>query len=215
MNKVIVIIGAGPGISQAVAEKFGKNGFSVALIARKKDKLQKLTQSLIDDDIDAHFFIGNAGDSDSMKDAFEQIWEKFNHIDVIHYNAAKLKMVNIANETADALTRDFKVNVAGVMTVVNLVLPDMIKKSDGTILLTGGGFALEPNPDYGSLAIGKAGIRSLANSLHVALKPKNIFAGTVTVCGIVSPESEKHTPKNIAEQFWKLHTERKTFEIQF
>jgi NADP-dependent 3-hydroxy acid dehydrogenase YdfG len=215
MNKVIVIIGAGPGISQAVAEKFGKNGFTIALIARKKEKLQKLTQSLIDDGIDAHFFIGNAGDSDSMKDAFEQIWEKFNYIDVIHYNAAKLKMVNIASETADALTRDFKVNVAGVMTVVNLVLPDMEKKQEGTILLTGGGFALEPNPDYGSLAIGKAGIRSLANSLHLALKPKHIFAGTVTVCGMVSPEAEKHTPKNIAEQFWKLYTDRNVFEIQF
>lgn len=215
MSKVIVIIGAGAGIAQAVAEKFGHNGFSVILIARKKDKLKILTQSLIDAGIDAHYYIGNAGDSDSMKDAFEQIWENFNHVDVVHYNAAKLKNVNIASESADALTRDFKVNVAGVMTAVNLVLPDMEKKGEGTILLTGGGFALAPNPDYGSLAIGKAGLRSLADSLHQALKPKNIFVGTVTVCGYVSPEAEKHTPKNIADQFWKLYTDKTEFEIQF
>jgi NADP-dependent 3-hydroxy acid dehydrogenase YdfG len=215
MSKVIVIIGAGAGIAHAVAEKFGHNGFSVILIARKKDKLKILTQSLIDAGIDAHYYIGNAGDSDSMKDAFEQIWENFNHVDVVHYNAAKLKNVNIASESADALTRDFKVNVAGVMTAVNLVLPDMEKKGEGTILLTGGGFALAPNPDYGSLAIGKAGLRSLADSLHQALKPKNIFVGTVTVCGYVSPEAEKHTPKNIADQFWKLHTDKNEFEIQF
>lgn len=36
MRKVAVIIGAGPGIGQAVAEKFGTEGFSVALISRKK-----------------------------------------------------------------------------------------------------------------------------------------------------------------------------------
>lgn len=215
MSKVLVIIGAGKGISQAVAEKFGKNGFSVALIARKQEKLASLTKILINAGIDAHFFIGNAGDADSIKDAFEQIWEKFDTIDAVHYNAAKLKMVNIASETADGLTRDFKVNVAGIMTVVNLVLPDMEKKKEGTILLTGGGFALEPNPDYGSLAIGKAGVRNLANALHLALKPKNIFVGTVTVCGTVSPTAEKHTPVNIAEQFWKLYTDRNEYEIQF
>lgn len=215
MSKVIVIIGAGKGIAQAVAEKFGSNGFSVALIARKQEKLESLTKILINAGIDAHAFIGNAGDADSIKDAFAQIWEKFDTIDVIHYNAAKLKMVNIASETADGLTRDFKVNVAGIMTVVNLVLPDMEKKKEGTILLTGGGFALEPNPDYGSLAIGKAGVRNLANALNMALKPKNIFVGTVTVCGTVSPSAEKHTPKNIAEQFWKLYTDRNEFEIQF
>ncbi len=215
MSKVIVIIGAGVGIANAVAEKFGTQGFSVALISRRREKLEKLKNELVEKGIDAHAFVGDAGDTESMKDAFNQIWEIWENIDVVHYNVAKLKMVNIANETADGLTRDFKVNVAGVMTAVNLVVPDMEKKGEGTILLTGGGFALEPNPDFGSLAIGKAGIRNLACSLHTALKPKNIFVGTVTVCGLVSSTAEKHTPKNIADQFWKLYSDRKEFEIQF
>ena len=215
MNKVIVIIGAGAGIAKAVAEKFGTQGFSVALISRRKEKLEKLKNELVENGIGAHAFVGDAGDTESMKDAFNQIWDIWEHIDVVHYNVAKLKMVNIANETADGLTRDFKVNVAGVMTAVNLVASDMEKKGKGTILLTGGGFALEPNPDFGSLAIGKAGIRNLAGSLHTALKSKNIFVGTVTVCGLVSPTAEKHTPQNIAEQFWKLYNDRNEFEIQF
>jgi NADP-dependent 3-hydroxy acid dehydrogenase YdfG len=215
MNKVIVIIGAGSGIAQGVAEKFGLQGFSVALVSRRKEKLEKLKRELIEKGIDAHAFVGDAGDTESMKDAFNQIWEKWEYIDVVHYNVAKIKMVNIASETADGLTRDFKVNVAGVLTVVNLVASDMEKKGNGTILLTGGGFALEPNPDYGSLAIGKAGIRNLAASLHIALKPKNIFVGTVTVCGMVKQDAEKHNPHNIAEQFWKLYTDRNEFEIQY
>lgn len=215
MGKVIVIIGAGPGIAHGVAEKFGTAGFSVALISRRKEKLEKLKNELIEKGIEAHAFVGDAGDAESIKDAFNQIWEKWEHIDVVHYNVAKLKMVNIANETPDGLTRDFKVNVAGVMTVVNLVVSDMEKKGEGTILLTGGGVSLEPNPDFGSLSIGKAGIRNLAGSLHVALKPKNIFVGTVTVLGYVKPDAEKHNPKNIADQFWKLYTDKNEFEIQF
>lgn len=214
MSKVIVIIGSGPGISQAVAEKFGTNGFSVALISRRKVKLEKIVTDLMAKNIEVVAFNGDASDAASMKDAFDQIWEKWNEIDVVHYNAAKLKMVNIANETADGLTRDFKVNVAGVMTAVSLVASDMEKKGNGAILITGGGFALEPNPEYGSLSIGKAGVRNITQSLNKALKPKNIFVGTVTVCGMVKPDAPVHNPKNIAENFWKLYTDKNEFEIQ-
>jgi NADP-dependent 3-hydroxy acid dehydrogenase YdfG len=215
MSKVIVIIGAGEGISKSVAEKFGTSGFSVALISRRKDKLEKLAAGLREKGIDAQAFVGDAGDAESMKDAFDQVWEKFNDIDVVHYNAARVKQVSIENETADSLTRDFKVNVGGIMTVLKMVLPDMEKKNEGTILLTGGGFALHPDPKYGSLAIGKAGVRNLAQSLHAALKPKNIFVGTVTVAGFVNENDEKHNPSKIADQFWKLYTERGAFEIQY
>jgi short-subunit dehydrogenase len=214
MSKVIVIIGAGNGISKSVAEKFGKENFSVCLLSRRKEKLEKLTAELVEKGIDAHFFVADAGDSETMKDAFDQIWEKFDFVDVLHYNAAKLKQVNIINETSDSLTRDFKLNVGGVMTALKLVLPDMEKKTSGTILLTGGGFALQPDPLYGSLAIGKAGLRNLAQSLNTALSSKNIFVGTVTVCGFVSENSEQHSPTIIAERFWQLYSERNTWEIQ-
>lgn len=215
MSKVIAIIGAGEGISKAVAEQFAQHGFAVALIARRKDKLERLTQELKAKGYQVQYFVADAGDAESMKDAFDQVWDKFQEIDVLHYNAAKVKQVSIENETADSLTRDFKVNVGGVMTALKLVLPDMEKKQEGAILLTGGGFAMHPDPQYGSLAIGKAGLRNLAQSLHQALKPKNIFVGTVTVNGFVNVHAEKHTPAKIAEQFWKLYTERDGFEIVF
>lgn len=215
MQKVIVIIGAGSGISQAVAEKFGTEGFSVVLISRREEKLEELQKLLSSKKIDAHYFVADAGDAESIKDAFNQIWEKWENIDVLHYNVAKRKKVNIADETADSLTKDFKVNVASVMTAVNLVLPDMEKKEMGTILITGGGYALQPNPDLGSLSIGKAGIRNLAHSLHLALNPKNIFVGTVTVSGAVKPGDADRSTQQVAEQFWKLYTDRNEFEITY
>jgi short-subunit dehydrogenase len=123
--------------------------------------------------------------------------------------------VSIAEETADSLTKDFKINVAAALTAIQLALPDMEKNNTGTILFTGGGLALKPSADYGSLSIGKAGLRSLAELLHEALKPKNIYVGTVTVCGYVSENDDKYNPTRIAEQFWKLNTERSLFEIVY
>lgn len=108
MNKVIVIVGAGDGIGKSTALHFGKKGFSVVVIARKKAKLEALCNELKEQNIDAHFFIGDAKDSDSLKDAFEQIWDKFEFIDVLHYNVAKVKYVNITGETSDRVNQRFQ-----------------------------------------------------------------------------------------------------------
>ena len=63
----------------------------------------------------------------------------------------------------------------------------------GGLVLTGGGLALEPSPEYLSLSIGKAGIRTLALSLFESLKEKGIHVATVTVAALVSPGSKDAT----------------------
>ncbi len=85
------------------------------------------------------------------------------------------------------------------------VLPDMQTLRRGTLLFTGGGFALTPDPRFASLSLGKAGIRSLAHQFSILLKDTPIRVGMVTVCGYVDPKSPKHTPTAIANEFWKLH----------
>ena len=86
----------------------------------------------------------------------------------------------------------------------------------GTILLTGGGLASEPNPEYLSLSIGKAGIRALAHGLFESLKEKGIHVATVTVAALVSPGSKD--AEAVAEQFWLLHNQPEgswTPEVQY
>jgi len=215
MRKKLVIIGAGHGISKAVAKKFGTEDYHIILIARRDEVLAEISEELEKQNISSQYFVADARDTDSMRDVFEQIWEEYQFVDTILYNVYNNKQVSIEEETADSITKDFKTNVAAAFTAIQLVLPDMEKHNTGTILLTGGGLALKPFPLFGSLSIGKAGLRSLAESLHIALKPKNIYVGTVTICGQVSEEDEKYNPTKIADLFWQLNTERADFEIQY
>jgi len=76
--------------------------------------------------------------------------------------------------------------------------------SRGTILFTGGGLALEPEPGASSLAIGKAAIRNLAFSLYRELAPFHIHVATVTICGYVR-DGTKFSPGSIADSFFHLH----------
>jgi short-subunit dehydrogenase len=206
VKPIMAIVGMGEGIALAVARRFAREGFVIVMLARSENKLQHFQQLLEADGYEAQYFITDAGNETSLESAFASIRETLGNPEVLIYNAAAAKMENILNETVDSLTNDFKINVAGALAAVNAVLPAMRTQGKGTILLTGGGFALYPSPEFGSLSIGKAGIRSLGKMLGETLKSDGIRAGVITIAGTVSPDDPKYNPESIAENYWAFHT---------
>jgi short-subunit dehydrogenase len=212
MNKNLIIVGAGPGLSFGLAEKFGNEGFAVGLISRNEEKLQKQVAELKKLNITAHYASADAYDSKSLEAAILSLKNQMGEIDTLIYNAAALKMKNLMDETTEELVDDFKITVANAYHSVKILMDDL-KKNKGSILLTGGAFALYPNHNFGSLSLGKAGLRSLAFQLNEALKSENIYVGTLTINGYIQHSSETHSPKILAEKFWKLHQERTEIEV--
>ncbi len=208
-EKVIVIVGMGGGIAFGVARKFGKENFIVAMVGRNGKKLREYKDMLEADGIKSEFYIGNAADEFSLKDALKRIEEELGTPDVLLYNVANIKGVNLLEETTEGMIHDFKMNVIGAVISAKEVIPGMKKRGSGCILLTGGGFALYPDPNYASLGIGKAGIRNLALSLSKAVEGSGIIVGTVTVCGIVDASNPVHNPANIASKFYDLYVSGK------
>ncbi|MFD0824673.1 SDR family NAD(P)-dependent oxidoreductase [Neobacillus sp. M.A.Huq-85] len=210
-EKIFLIVGAGPGISLNTARKFGKEGFKVALISRSMESLQKYENELKTEGIEAKGFPGDASSEESIKTAIDAVIKMYGKIDVLLYNAASGKPGKPTSLNADQIVEDFKISVAGALTSVKEVIPYM---QNGTILLTGGGLSLHPYADYASLAIGKAGIRNLAYSLHQELSPKGIYVGTLTVKGFVQ-EGTYFSPENIANAFYSMYENQTEAEIIF
>lgn len=213
MANVLVIVGMGDGNGMAIARRFAQAGFVVAMIARNAAKLQGYQSTLQAEGMESHYFLADAGDRQALEVAFAAIRKRLGDPSVLVYNAAVPRMQNVLQESYETLVSNFQANVAGALVAVQAVLPAMQSQNQGTILLTGGGFALYPSPDFVSLSIGKAGIRVLANTLAQALKETNIRVGTVTICGTVDASDSKYNPDRIAEQFWALH-EAKTSEFE-
>jgi short-subunit dehydrogenase len=206
MTAVLVIVGMGDGNGLAIAHRFAQEGFTIAMIARNQSKLQGYQDILQAQGFEAHYFIADAGDETAMKSAFAELREQLGNPEVLVYNAAVPRMENVLNESFETLIDDFKVNVAGALVAAKAVLPGMQAQGKGTILFTGGGFALYPSPDFASLSIGKSGIRSLANTLGAALKEQNIRVGTITICGTVNSADSKYNPNQIAQKYWEFYT---------
>ena len=206
-KKVLTIVGMGPGISNSVAEKFSKEGFAIAMIARNEKRLLEYKEKFDKSGKESYFVSADAGDDKSLINAFDDIHKNFGKTDVLLYNVFSFREGKPMDLKYEDVINDFKVNVAGALVSAQQVLPAMLEKKEGTILFTGGGLAIEPYPLYTSLAIGKAGIRNLAQTLYADLKPKKIHAATVIVTGFVKPDT-KYAPELIAEEFWKLYLQK-------
>lgn len=206
---VCIVVGAGPGLGQTIARRFAKEGFDIALISRNKNKLDQICHTLASEGYCARGFVADAGHGEELISAFKCIEEWNSHFSVLIYNAAILVPDSAADMTAISMMKTMEVNFGGAISSVNEVLPKMREQGRGTILITGGGLALEPYPDWTALAAGKAALRSYALSLHKALIPENIHVAVIAVCGIVE-QGGLFDPELIAEEYWRLHNEEKS-----
>lgn len=205
--KTFLSIGTGPGMGLATAERFAKEGFRVILSARNADRTQELADQLKAKGYTAEVRTVDTGDPSNVAALVADVERQFGAIDVLHYNAASMRKASLAEQPAGSFNGDLAVNIGGAQAAAQAVAPSMIARGTGSVLLTGGGFALQPSPDYLSLSIGKAGIRALAHGLFESFKEKGIHVATVTVAAFVDPGSAD--AQAVADRFWQLHSQPK------
>lgn len=213
--KTFLCIGSGPGISYATAERFAREGFQIVFSARDAEKSRQLADRLVAKGYKADVRTVNAADPKSVAALIVSVEQDFGSIDVLHYNVASLRSANISEQAQDTFIPDLAVNIGGALVATQAVLKKMSERRSGTILLTGGGYAVAPNPERISLSIGKAGIRALAYGLFESLKEKGVHIGTIAVLSAVYAESKE--VEAIGDHFWKLHNQPKgswTVEMQ-
>lgn len=211
-KKLLVIVGAGAGMGSGIARKFGSNGFRIVLVSRNEEALFKNVFKLKEEDIEAYGVSANASDPVSIKSAFEQIKASYGMPEILVYNAAVIKIGTASNLEEEELLSDLNINVVGALSSALQVIPEFIEQKRGTILFTGGGFALHPSSEFASLSIGKAALRSLAFTMGDELAPYGIHVGTITIAGNIE-QNTHFDPDLIAQAYWDMYEMRDEREI--
>jgi short-subunit dehydrogenase len=189
----------------ATAERFAKEGFQVVLAARNVAKTRELAESLTMKGYKADARQVDSGHPDGVTKLVAEVHKQYKAIDVLHYNAASMRKATLSEQPRDTFNTDLAVNIGGALVAAQAAASKMEEQKSGAILLTGGGFALAPSPDFLSISIGKAGIRALARGLFEPLRDKGIHIATVTVCTLVYPNSKEAS--SVAELFWQLYNQ--------
>ncbi|WGD53104.1 SDR family NAD(P)-dependent oxidoreductase [Bradyrhizobium sp. CB1650] len=205
--KTFLSIGAGPGIGFATAERFAREGFQAVLAARSLAKTQELAERLKKKGYKTDVRTVDASDPKSVAELVAEVQKQHGSIDVLHYNAASARKATLSEQPRDSFNGDLAVNIGGALAAAQAVAPKMEEQKSGAILLTGGGFALAPSPEFLSISIGKAGLRALAHALFEPFRQKGIHVATVTVSTFVSPDSTEAS--SVADHFWDLYSQPK------
>ena len=213
-KKTIVVVGAGPGLGNHLAEEFGKNGFRAILMARNEEKLQEAVSQMKNGGIEADYQVVDCASNDSIQAAFDAVMKKYGVVDVMAYNTAVLRDGLATVISPEELAARYQVDVAGAVCAAQQVLPGQIEHGEGAILFTGGGLALNPVSQFTSISIHKAALRTLAIALHDEVKDKGVYVGIVNIKGNIGSD-DYYAPARIAEQFYHLYQEKNEVEITY
>ncbi|MGC5025870.1 SDR family oxidoreductase [Tsukamurella sp. DT100] len=184
-HPVLFVVGAGPGLGMAVARAFGRRGHRVAIASRSADRHPAYLAELRALGIDAEAFVVDAARPGALVDATAAVVERFGRIDVAYYGAgAPVDLAPITELTPEAATGALG-TVAPVIEFATAVLPEL-RAQDGALVLVGGLSSVVPMPHLGALTLVAAAYRAYALNLHAALAPEGVYAGTLTVGGMIA-----------------------------
>lgn len=201
---LVIIIGAGTGISYGVAQKFGKEGYRIALIARNESKLQQLATALQQEGIDVLYASGDVAQEDSLRQALNQITASAGAADMILYNPSGASNKDILDLDWETIKDMLDISVGGYFNLMKMVLPSYLQQNHGKLFVTGGGLSLSGDPGMTALSMGKAAQRNLVQAFQKKVADTHVHIAQVIVRGYVQPTDEKYNPTAIAEIFWKL-----------
>ncbi len=225
MAKTIIVAGYGPGISTAVAEKFGAEGFQVALVARNAERLAAGVKALEAKGVKAAAFSADLGDPESVRAMIEKVRATLGSITVLEWTAYPPGKAAGDITTADVaeIRSLFDVSVVGLTVAVQAILPDLKKAKDAALLVTNGGAGyVDPGMDamlsqYGLMGLGvsNAAKHKLVGLLAEKLKADGIYVAEIMVAGTIKGSAFEQAGNGtidgstVAAKFWEMYTARK------
>ncbi|GHF19546.1 oxidoreductase [Streptomyces spiralis] len=204
-----VVIGAGPGLGAAAARRFGREGHPVGLIARSTERLETMAAGLTAEGLTAAVEAADVTDEQALASALGALRERLGPIEVVLFSPRpSLEWIKPVLDTGPQdIESALALNVVAAAAAVRTVVPDMRRRRRGTLLFTTGGAAVEPHRDRAVSGIAYAAESAYVRMLHDTLADQGVHAAQATVVGPIGPGS-RHEPDDVAEELWKLHTER-------
>ena len=200
-----VVIGAGPGLGAGIARRFAREGFAVTLVARSRETLDPIADELRATGATVDAVTADAGDPAAFRAALAEVAEQ-TAPGVVVYNIGLVVSDGLLTSDEDHLVHALTVDVVGALTAAQVFTPAMRADGRGTLLVTGGGPALYPDPAHGTLTIGKSALRSAVSVLHEELADDGVHVASVTVVGVIAPGTALD-PDVLAEEYWALHAQ--------
>lgn len=185
-TKCIAILGAGPGLGLALARRYGKDGYAVALVGRRVEVLQAQSRQLGAEGVTAQGFQADLREPAQVSAVLADILSRFGRIDVLYYGPnAPEAFVPASLLSVDDVKDKVELFLYGLVAAVGAVLPTMRALPQGAILVGLGGSAAVGLPFMSGPGPALAGARNYLYSLHGELASQGIYVGMLTLSAVI------------------------------
>ena len=180
MNESVLIVGAGSGLSASLARLCVSKDMKVVLAARNIKKLESLKKK-----IGAETIRCNSSDIKSVSNLFKRTDKIIGTPNLVVYNASLRFHGGITELDSKKTQVAINVTCFGAFLVAQEATRRMLKRKSGSIFFTGATAGIKGFANSSVFAMGKFGLRGLAQSLARELHPQNIHIGHFVIDGAI------------------------------
>ena len=224
-NPVCAIVGAGEGLGRALAARFAREGFDLALISRTEQGSSAALKAAhsASPDSTARYYEADATRPGTVEQAIERAASEIGDMEVLIYNARKdFTACEPLDMTYADLESIFATEVIGAFAAARSVLPGMRMRGSGCLLFSSATAALRGSATHPLYSIGKFGLRALSQSLAKAYSRDGVHVVHVRLdCDLDVPVmrelyGERYDPErlantdDVAESYWLAYRQPKS-----
>ncbi len=221
-KETALIVGAGRGLSASLAALFANEGMRVAVAARDTDKLAALV-----DQTGARAYRCDASQRSDVETLFDTVTRDLGDPHVVVYNPSARVRGPFVEIDPDRVRDALMITCYGGFLVGQRAAKQMLERGRGSILFTGASASVKGYPQSASFAMGKFGLRGLAQSMARELAPSNIHVAHFVIDGGIASTGGRTDrgagndtwldPDAIAETYLHIHRQHRsawTWEVE-
>lgn len=179
-----LIVGAGPGISASFARKLAARGVRLALASRSTAKLSDLAA-----ETGAMTVACDASEAGSVNDAFAAVDRELGGVDLVLYNASMASRGPLLDQDPAQVEQALKISCFGGFLVAQAAVRRMAAQGYGKLFFTGASASVKGYPRSAPFAMGKFGLRGLAQSVAREFGPQGIHVAHFVIDGGVRSDT--------------------------
>ena len=216
-HRVALVTGVGSGLGAALARRFARDGFAVALVARSEGFISELARKLSGAGDTAISIAADVSRPNEIKSAVARVRAELGPIGVLIHNASASSGNGLLGTTPEEFEQAWRIAALGAFVCAQEAAPDMIDAAEGAMLFTGATSSVRGGGWLG-FSSAKFALRGLVQSLARELWPKGIHVGHVLIDGIIGEPGRASTvedepllaPNQIAEAYWHLANQERS-----
>ena len=222
MTEIALVVGTGSGLSASLARLFAKNGMKVALASRTPQKIEALAR-----ETGARAYACDASSRSEVPALFKSVTEDLGAPDLVVYNPSYRTRGPLIELDPVEVEKALMVTCYGGFLVGQAAARQMLERGHGSILFTGASASVKGYAQSAPFAMGKFGLRGLAQSMARELQPKNIHVAHFVIDGGIRQQNDPRSaqrgndgmlePDAIAETYLHIHRQHRsawTWEVE-